>query len=422
MSHIISLFASLVFFLIFFFVLISPQFVFLPYELSVIVVPVAALSALGIYLKSKLSKSFLFFIIPWGFSFGYILTLYVLQGQSDSEFVVNVGKLPFFFFAGHFVVAKIFKLGELSDQSVRRLANLIFICLLAQAIVMSLSYIYPWFDNFLSLFVMKEGLDARVGGFQSLGRDSVSMNQAAGALFLFFVMLFMKRRQAVTNIYYFSALLLIVGSSILSGRTGFFLFVASGAIFLSGKFMLDFLNRPTAQIRNLSIAISVLLMMLCVYPFLKDYAFESKSRVISYSDPIYRILEPLRKQGEISSLEKLRGDMVIFPESDGHLIFGDGHYGRSEGVYVSSDIGYIRMIYGMGLVGLTLFLSIFASMALNVSRLFIPSKIKFAFLSFLLFGFLGHLKIVYLSSGAFFFLLSIFYFLVLKVAMRRDNT
>src|SRR5690606_37433183 len=114
---------------------------FLPYELSVIVVPVAALSALGIYLKSKLSKSFLFFIIPWGFSFGYILTLYVLQGQSDSEFVVNVGKLPFFFFAGHFVVAKIFKLGELSDQSVRRLANLIFICLLAQAIVMSLSYI-----------------------------------------------------------------------------------------------------------------------------------------------------------------------------------------------------------------------------------------------------------------------------------------
>jgi len=268
MPYMLGIFSSLVFWLIFFFVLISPQFLFVPYELSVVVVPVAILGVLEIIIKGKLSANIVYFILPWGLSFGYVLTLYVLQGQCDSEFVVRVGKLPFLFFAAHFIVNRIYKVDEFSALSIKRLSNLIFLCLLAQAIAMTLSYIHPGFNSLLSLFVMKEDLDARVGGFQSLGRDSVSMNQAAGAFFICLVMLFLKDRRTTSDlIYYCFGLFLILGSSVLAGRTGIFLFVASGMLFLGSKFLLVLISRPASLGKSLFLIFSAIFIMLSIYPF-----------------------------------------------------------------------------------------------------------------------------------------------------------
>ncbi|PMM08649.1 hypothetical protein BCT63_03685 [Vibrio kanaloae] len=46
------------------------------------------------------------------------------------------------------------------------------------------------------------------------------------------------------------------------------------------------------------------------------------------------------------------GTMFFFPQDEMHLLFGDGNFGRyNENRIIESDVGYVRFIFGSGILG-----------------------------------------------------------------------
>lgn len=64
-----------------------------------------------------------------------------------------------------------------------------------------------------------------------------------------------------------------------------------------------------------------------------------------------------------NSTDRLFGDMVVFPDNLKTWIVGDGYFADPiKGFYMHTDIGYLRIIFLCGLIGLMLFLSYFIYM------------------------------------------------------------
>ncbi|MEQ9566491.1 MAG: hypothetical protein RLN85_11895, partial [Pseudomonadales bacterium] len=55
----------------------------------------------------------------------------------------------------------------------------------------------------------------------------------------------------------------------------------------------------------------------------------------------------------VESLRELAGKMIFLPETAQTLLFGDGFWRNpiGQGNYVPSDIGYVRAVYYVGVIG-----------------------------------------------------------------------
>src|SRR5690606_21460770 len=112
-----------------------------------------------------------------------------------------------------------------------------------------------------------------------------------------------------------------------------------------------------------SLSLKVLFAMslfLILIPIGYNYLMQSQhSRFASRAFELYiNYIET----GEIgtSSSNKVQ-DMYFLPQDNRHLYFGDGNFGRDDNLpYVDSDIGYIRTIYGVGIIGtIVMFMPLF---------------------------------------------------------------
>jgi hypothetical protein len=112
--------------------------------------------------------------------------------------------------------------------------------------------------------------------------------------------------------------------------------------------------------------------------------------------------------------------MIIFPDSIYEIFFGNGSFGRN-GVSIESDIGYIRLIHGFGIFGL-LGLLFYLLPIRKIIIYFVSSNInhyykKFAISLFLivLFGLIANIKLIYISSRIYVFILFIYISIVNKI-------
>jgi hypothetical protein len=264
----------------------------------------------------------------------------------------------------------------------------------------------------------------RVPAFHPTGGDGASMNFALLILLSSGYVYFLRGLKKMLAIF---ILVFSLVFSLLSARSGFILC----APLLLISFVLSMRSSVLVKFSALLAGIfMVVALFVSLAPFLDIYKSDSL-RVYGHEHPISRTLKTLdgfSRGGVSSTTAGTLFDMLIIPNNNFHLFFGSGDFGRYiQSAYDAkgSDVGYIRILNGVGLLGSLLIYTVFILpillLSVLVSRL---SKARSKpFRSFFLplfslvtlFLFLGNIKITYLLSGyANLMLFSLFFILMFE--------
>jgi hypothetical protein len=160
------------------------------------------------------------------------------------------------------------------------------------------------------------------------------------------------------------ATLLQIAAIAVSGRTGFVVLALYLAL-LAGRGLLR--ARPALAGWNL-LWIGAILIGLAL-AFVAWIGIEAIEDNLRWSfEFVYSLLEGQGLKTESTSV--LFGDMFFLPESFAGLLLGSGSFGRSPNlVYIDSDAGYILMIFGGGVLGTALAMSVFGLVLRHARRL-----------------------------------------------------
>jgi hypothetical protein len=126
--------------------------------------------------------------------------------------------------------------------------------------------------------------------------------------------------------------------------------------------------------------------------------------------------------------------MVFLPQDPLRLLIGNNDFGQMPITFIASDIGYVRMIHGFGLLGMLTFL--FGVYVIPIAGVYLKRKRaqltcidnlnegaevfflpQFTLVVFL-FGLIAHWKIIYLSSRIYLFVL----FVLVSLTFLRINS
>ncbi len=150
----------------------------------------------------------------------------------------------------------------------------------------------------------------------------------------------------------------------LSGRTGFVVLALYLALLAVRGAMRVRPALAGANLLKVSAVIAALVLAFVVY-----VGTEAIEHNLRWSfEFVYSFLEGQGLKTESTTV--LFGDMFFLPDSFGGLLFGTGNFGRSAGLpYIDSDVGYILMIFGGGVLGAVLTMSVFALIGWQAMRM-----------------------------------------------------
>lgn len=253
----------------------------------------------------------------------------------------------------------------------------VFFAGLIHAIIMILAFFWGAFRSALySIVVLGDQGESfvekmvRSPGLTTGGGDGLSVIQAISLCFGIYYFAEIKgRTRIIETILYIIAFLILLTSILLSARTGLILFL----IFLFSLIFLRLLRFLASRVFDkvfLRKIISILLIFAVVIPIGFVFLLES-----DYSRFAFRASELFLNyfaEGEIttSSTERLK-EMYFLPGTIDHVLFGDGNFGRDPKLHqISSDVGYVRMIFGVGILGcIILFLPLIFSAFIAIKNL-----------------------------------------------------
>lgn len=349
-----------VLFLLFFFIY-SINFTFLPIHTSQII-------SLGVVLFAGVQiltdRDFEFNIdngIKLVFTIWIFYTLWVFLRSTLTEFrdiaiLYNSFLIFFQVFIGSLFFAWWFMK---SGYSFKTLLRMIQILIVIQAIFIII-YFFSWdFKEFTLLFIPEGGNLSALHPFRSRGLThqagaDLAAFQGMGLLITAYIIV--KSNSWKTILPDVAAMLLIVGSVLLTGRTG--LLIIPFVLVFFAVYMIH------KQLLSKKLIMVVLLFPLFVLGgyFLIQYIvqhFGFMGQVgVDYDifDALNRWLfgevEQFADTGRTRTMDILITDHLFFPESLGVFLFGDPTTHTLN--RVPSDIGFVRWIFGTGLVGLML--------------------------------------------------------------------
>lgn len=223
-----------------------------------------------------------------------------------------------------------------------------------QSIFIILDGIFPGVRDIFSSVVMQPNNindSFRAAGLTSMSGDGLSFSQAICGLCSFFMML--RSNNNKSRLVWSLSFTLIFLSMMLVSRTGIvILLIFSGfiTVFSRSNFKLRAYSILFLSMFMLTIISTVYFFMLAIDPdrltFFLDtllpYAFEF---VFSYFEG-YGFTT--------SSTDDMINNMLIYPDNPMTLIFGDGYYSNPADVqqnYMGTDIGYLRILFYVGIVG-----------------------------------------------------------------------
>jgi hypothetical protein len=160
------------------------------------------------------------------------------------------------------------------------------------------------------------------------------------------------------------ATLLQIAAIAVSGRTGFVVL----ALYLASLFVRWLLRvRPALAGPNL-LKVSALLALV-VFILVADVGIESIDDYLRWSfEFVYSLIEGEGLKTESTSI--LFGSMFFVPDTFAGLLLGTGNFGRSSGLaYIDSDVGYILMLFGGGVIGALASMSVFGLIYAQSRRL-----------------------------------------------------
>lgn len=247
-------------------------------------------------------------------------------------------------------------------QAYQHILWIVYIGIVLQGIVIIFQFVFPEFKEFSYALLWHEteihdvNLAYRMPGFAGAGGAHVSAVQGIG--FLIGTHLFMSSRRPI--VYLASSAVLVI-SIIFTGRTGLLIvgITALYYIFFSSKGMYSSIaNRVTLSV---VIVVSVALTVVAFYYFEQHY--QIGWILLRTFDTYVRF----QMEGVVydQTLAEL-WDMLILPDSALQLLLGDSRH-LSNATY-PSDIGYIRLIFAYGIIGMLAHLLFYLAMVHQVSH------------------------------------------------------
>lgn len=283
--------------------------------------------------------------------------------------------------------------GSATETALRLVAAVSF----AQSLFIFLDWSVPGANRlFTSIVIQPESVERsfQVAGLSSATGDGLSFRQALGAMAAMHLSVIANRRRSQLAWVAVAGICLL--SMVFIGRTGFVLFFAFVFVYwlsLFGRLSVvrSFLALPVVYVAiGLVVVLSTPSAQLgLLYDVVLPRAYEA---VFSY----------LRGEGvSVSSIDVLTGRMLFLPDSLRTLFIGDGYWQNpiGPGNYVASDIGYVRSIYYVGLVGSLIVYSWYVFFW-YVLRQMTASRSTRAFVNGLIaILFLSHVKFPFLYTG-----------------------
>lgn len=317
------------------------------------------LSFLLLFKIKLINKKALFFIALLFFSYAWVLLISGINSKLDTDILLTYINGLLSFIASTFIVRIIYK--NHYNNTSNTVIYAIYMSGFIHGVIMILSFLFPFFRNFLYSFVSLGNIGeifvetmTRSPGLSSGGGDSLSVIQAIALIFgMHYYFKIEKHVSFIKSIIYLISFLVLIFSIFLSARTGL--------VILLFYLLFSLLIRIFSFFKKLSInqfflfkvsLISIILII--ITPVFFNLIMESEySR---FGTRAFELYFNYIESGELgtSSSENLK-NMYFLPQNKLHLWFGDGNFGRN-GIYsyIPSDVGYVRMIFGGGIIGTTL--------------------------------------------------------------------
>jgi len=389
------------------------------------------------FIQKKINKYFLKIIFALLILIIYLIILeliFQLKDYSAISFLFRSIITIISSYSCAYILSNLYK-----NSSISYFGKIIFICSIIQGFVIWVSLLSNPFRDFMSFFFYRDFSNEnqhlimlRVPGFVDSGGDGLSMNHGLLCVVGFISMLTMKKAKSAFRVLPFVAIFSAI-ACLFTGRTGLymslFLIILSISLYKNGKF----------SIFNLSRFILIIFIVFSVFVFfanaLGDYGTELKNEY-GFEHPVVRFLKGFMNfsSGEIDSYQDdtiiaLTTDHVVFPNTFLRFIFGNNSFGTANDP-IPSDVGYIKYLHGMGFIGLFYILSFFILCYLFIKKFlnkitinfYLNNNINYLIIIVLLYGFIGHYKIYYLTSRVFLFIFFTYLFMIYNMSKSEKNT
>lgn len=304
--------------------------------------------------KRKIPKELAKIIVIFLFPLFYAFLIVGLNNFQDTTGLELIFKTYLYLFGSYFVITLYDY--KYSQEGAEKLLKHIYYSGILNAILTLLIYFNNSFRNYMisilnySSTQQRWAIEGRRVFDISMGGGS-SASTVFSIIFVIGIYVLFTNKEKIINVI---GLTVILGSIIVTGRSGLFIIILGAPIYLSlitkKKFKKSFVG--FTNIKRIILIISILILLI-VLTFQNDTLNKLNDSTIRWA---FESFYNLGKGAGLSSasMNRVFDSMYFLPSEVMHLFFGNSNFGRSDSglAYISSDVGYIRTIFGMGIIGL----------------------------------------------------------------------
>ncbi len=199
-----------------------------------------------------------------------------------------------------------------------------------------------------------EGL-YRSPGLTTGGGDTLSAMQAISFVFgLYYVVSVRKDLPFGYFLFHLAAFSLLFVSVLLSARTGLVVLFLGIMCLIARQFFLMFMRARFSSATLKKLCWLILLLVSGIPVLYSGLVTSEYSRFVHRAFELYTNFVEHGKVGTSSTDELFK--MFFLPTSDTGFLFGNGNFGRDAQLKIlPSDVGYVRVWFGSGIIGVVLF-------------------------------------------------------------------
>ena len=261
--------------------------------------------------------------------------------------------------------------------------NICSIIFLVNSIYVILVYFNSSFGNFAFQYLGGKNFEInnQLNNFTD-SRRSFDMGTGSGAIaslnfLMIFILIAFEMLNKSKKIYIFPLIFIIIATSLL-GRTGFYLELLISISIILFLFVKNIKSMKTVRFKSKNVLMLPFILIISILATITlKVLLTNDDKLINNTLPwlfeiYYNFIESGTLQSNTTNL--ILENMYFIPENLAHLLFGDSNLGRSSMMtYVPSDVGYIRNLFGFGILG-----SLFIYLPIVSLFIFSLKKIKFS--------------------------------------------
>lgn len=313
-----------------------------------------------IFIKKRVEKPILVFFTLSLVAFLYSFFIVGINGFKD----ITIFKLLsfLFFYSGSAYLILLFYKNIYPDEFHYKVRSHIFI----SGVINGLFVIFVFVSNgFSQLFISILNYSDKQLAWTEMGRRSFDLNMGGGSgasvvfsfIFLIGLTLFKNNQHYLSKIL---GLVILFIATLLTGRTGllFLIIYIPISILLinsmSSKSILKINIFRTVKLVIVTISILTAIFLFVSFGVSGELKEKYSANILPWAFEFYY---SFKEEGSFSteSTDMIFNNMYFLPENITQLAFGNSNMGRTDNLeFIPSDVGYIRFIFGFGVLGMIL--------------------------------------------------------------------